>query len=148
MSAETAIATIAILVSMWNLWLWYQARRPRLLVEAKKGFLPGRLCGFMIIEVRNQRPFKTQVSGISMPVPGTDDTMYFPGLEGQDRIPCTLQGFHKTVFWIPLPEIADVLKAAGFSGSVDVSFEVQAGSGHAFSGTGRLLVDEWAGKPV
>lgn len=146
MSPETAIATIAILVSLWNLWLWYQARQPRLSIEVKNGVLPPRRGGYMIVTVRNQRSFKTQVVGLSMPVPGTTDTMFFPGIEGQDGIPCTLQGFHSTVLWIPLPEIADVLKSSGLSGSVDVAFEIEAGSGHKYKGNGSLLVDEWAGK--
>lgn len=146
MSGEATIAALALGISLWNLWLWYQGSQPKLEVVAKNGVLTHRPGGYMILTVRNKRPFNTQVVALTMPIPGTTETMYFPHADGQMAIPCTLHGFHSTLFWIPLYAIADVLKENGLSGEADVVFHVEAGSGHKFAGNSGLLIDAWAGK--
>lgn len=139
----TWIALAALIVSLWNFRAWYHSNQPKLAVEAKNGILPPRDGAYMIVTVRNRRPFKTQIVNVSVPIPGSDKTIFFPSLEGQMSLPCDLEAFHSTSFWVPLPELAAALFDNGIKGNAGISFLVEAGSGHTFSGDGGLLVDEW-----
>lgn len=142
----TVVGVIALGVSFWNLWLWYQGRQPLLLVEPKNAVMPDLDGPQMVVTVRNRRPYVTQLTGICMQIPDSQDgeRMFFPGIAGEARIPCAIQPFHCIRLWIPLREIAAELKCREKSGSVEVVFEAETGSGHTFTGIGSLLVDAWA----
>ena len=84
---EAPIAIVAILISLWNLWLWYQSRTPRLEIEAKNGTLLRNPLVYMILTIRNKRPFKTQVVAITASLEGIDGKLFFPGMGGEMELP-------------------------------------------------------------
>ena len=143
MPAEVAIGLLALVLSLWNLALWYQWRQPCPTIEVKRGILSSCRDEQLLITIKNRRPHVTQVVAVWMdiPDPAVGEKLVFPRIAGEEHLPFTLQPFHCLRLWTPRQEAIDELKEHGVSVQGDVTFWVEVGSGHMFSGTTGVLAD-------
>jgi len=107
---------------------WFASRRttsvrdPHLRVKLAFGFLtydgPELSDQMLLFTVANPTDRPLQLTGISIPMKKAN--LVFPSLDGERRLPCSVEPGTNLKFWVKLSDVEQILRNRGFTGTMNI----------------------------
>ncbi|MFW6047618.1 MAG: hypothetical protein ACOCP4_07540 [Candidatus Woesearchaeota archaeon] len=127
-NVATAFACAA---SIYSIILIRLDKKPKLKISADPGILPHiGSQGFVIFTIINNKEVRNYVHGIEAKINNTK--LAFPFLQGEKKIPCSIDPNEQTRFWTPLKDLQEILRERGYNGDHKIIFIVKDGAGKQY----------------
>jgi hypothetical protein len=114
-------AGVSVIILISSLFRRTQRRSPSLQVQVAFGFLTHgpRLSDQMILfTVANPSDRPVKLTSINVPL--KNETLVFPVLDGERRLPCFVEPGNNVKFWVELAEVEEALRSQNYKGIVKI----------------------------